>query len=147
MGRSGQLWIGHDYGAVSVLKGGEIRDGSDGGKFGSVAKLVENNAGGIWVGSNSASRVSLALYSDGKWDVGKETWGLPPEHLVDLLETTDGTLWASLERSLMFLRPGTRQLESSGQTNQFLARLAVARNGDLLLVDSHTRPLRRRRHA
>ena len=103
----GSLLIGYNAGGISVLTGGRlIHHRTDNGvPAGSVAGLVRDAAGVIWVGTTTG----LARLIDGTWERIGPQRGYPGGVTAHLLIDRRGTLWAAETTGVFVLHRGAQE--------------------------------------
>jgi len=140
---NGDLWVGHYWGGVSVLRGGSLEDANPAPADGSVCGIVQSKDGAIWVALDGRLRTQLRRYFHGRWDIiNAGERGLPKANLTNLLATRDGSVWASFINSVARLKPGTRTFETVDDVVNQAAALTEDADGRVWVLDeSGTRPL------
>jgi signal transduction histidine kinase/ligand-binding sensor domain-containing protein len=101
--RDGGLWIGYEYGGVSVLKNGSLTNFSDreGFPIGTVRDLTEDNSRNIW----AAAVGGLARFDGNKWRSVREGWSFPGKSATALRVDRQGTLWVNAPKEGVFFLP------------------------------------------
>lgn len=111
----GELWVGYaGRGGVEVYRGGRLVRVPMPKPPGEVTGFQEDAAGGIYAIGGRQANV-LSRYAQGRWHaVGKDV-GLPGEFVSTMLLARDGVLWVATRNHLLFLRPGARRFEDTGE--------------------------------
>jgi ligand-binding sensor domain-containing protein len=128
--RDGSLWIGRASGAVSRMRAGHLENYSvaDGVAPGTVAAILEDQDGTIWVGTQGG----LCRFRGRHWErVGNED-GLPGKAVRELFLDRRGSLWVATDEGLAYLAIGNEKFElvrRSLNAVQGLAEDAGARSG------------------
>ncbi|HEY0104631.1 MAG TPA: two-component regulator propeller domain-containing protein [Rhizomicrobium sp.] len=133
--RSGQIWVGHYWGGVSIYKDGKLADANPARPNGVVRRIVEDRDGAIWVASDGIRRAGLRRYLHGKWDIVDASWGLPFQHLSDILVTRDGTLWVALSDGMLRLARGARHFTLVPEKYELGTTLAEAPGGTVWILN------------
>ncbi len=111
--RNGDIWVGYDFGGISVVRGGVLRDANPWPAVGGVTTIVEGRDGAIWVVGNSVDTMSLAHLSAGRWTKFGARQGVPERGVGDLLSTAGG-IYLSHASRLLRLTPGGSRFEDAG---------------------------------
>ena len=130
---NGDLWIGFLLGGAAVLRDGKLSYfPKTSGAFGHmVMGFAQDRSGTLWAVSGSG----LARFANDTWQHVGPDWGVPPGRANSILVDSRGVLWVTLGNHLLFLRPGARRFEDSGEATAPFGRLAEAPNGRLWLSD------------
>ncbi|HEY2050354.1 MAG TPA: two-component regulator propeller domain-containing protein, partial [Caulobacteraceae bacterium] len=135
--RNGDLWVGHDWGGVSVFRDGRLWDANPAPPNGVVVRIVQTRDGAIWVGTYGIKLAGLRRYLNGRWEIiNAGERGLPREHLEDVLAAQDGSLWIALAGELVRLAPGGATFERLADRIGDGATLALAPDGRVWIADS-----------
>jgi signal transduction histidine kinase/ligand-binding sensor domain-containing protein len=88
---SGELWLGHYGGGITVLHGDTTKryDSHDGLGKGPVRALLEYQDGSIWAGTGEG----LSRFRDGHWATWGTAQGLPDGGVQGLVDDGLGCLW------------------------------------------------------
>ncbi|MEG3175378.1 two-component regulator propeller domain-containing protein [Sphingomonas sp. RB3P16] len=111
--RNGDIWVGYDFGGISVVRGGVLQDANPWAPVGGVNSIVEGQDGAIWVASDSMGKLVLNRLLAGKWTAFGPKQGVPPSAMGDILSTPGG-IYLSLVPRLLRLRPGGTRFEDTG---------------------------------
>ncbi len=109
--RSGDIWVGYNWGGLAVYRNGRLLDANHGPPTGSVVRIAEAPDGAIWVGTDGIRFAQISRYKDGKWQDSGESLGLARETMSDMSFSRDGALWVAFYESADILRPGARRFE------------------------------------
>lgn len=106
--REGSLWIGYEYGGVSLLKNGKLTNFSarEGFPIGTVRDLTEDDGRNIW----AAAVGGLARFDGNRWRLVRDNWGFPGKSATALRVDRQGTLWVNAPKEGVFFLP-------NGETN------------------------------
>jgi signal transduction histidine kinase/ligand-binding sensor domain-containing protein len=129
--KSGDLWVGHDWGGVSVYAKGKWID-ADSQLRGTIAKIVETSDGAIWVEQRGPAPVLRRFYR-GRWESVGADWGVPPGPFYSLYAAHDGSLWLSLYGSVLRLAPGSHRFETADDGAAFALVIEPPSGGAWLL--------------
>ncbi len=130
MGRSGSVTV---WGDVAVYRDGALREtGLDPGNF--VHGFAQTSDGAIWAALGALER-QLSRYHRGRWENIGENWGLPQEHMIDLLAARDGTLWVTTLQSILVFKKGARRFEKLSVPFEGHAALSQDAAGRIWLSD------------
>lgn len=132
--RSGQIWVGHSTGGVSILAKGRLANPGPGAPVEPVSRIVEATGGDIWIATMSDGVTRLRRVGAGGWSAPRDDWIIPGQ-IQDLLAGQSGTIWMIVDRKLLLLRPAQRRIEIVGGTS-FDGRLARGPDGSLWLADA-----------
>jgi signal transduction histidine kinase/ligand-binding sensor domain-containing protein len=133
--RRGELWVGYaGRGGVEVYRRGRLVRVPMPQPPGEVTAFQEDAAGAIYaIGGRQPD--TLSRFSGGRWQRVNGAAGLPPEFVSSMLLARDGVLWAATRNHLLFLRPGARKFEDTGERLMDGTGLAEDRAGNLWLSD------------
>ncbi|WAC23627.1 two-component regulator propeller domain-containing protein [Blastomonas sp. SL216] len=106
---NGDLWVGYDYGGLTVYRGGRLRSANPETPRGVVSSIVVGRDGTLWVAVQSGLGFQLRLLRNGKWSVMDAKSGLPPEPIQTLHIDRDGSLLIAMFPGLYRLAPGARK--------------------------------------
>lgn len=121
--RSGQLWVGFSqYGGIGRVRGGRLTDMGLPDPDENITHIAETADGAIWpVWAGYGARIQRLF--KGRWERMANRMELPKDvGVVGLCGTSDGTLWASLERNpypkpvenlIVYLPPGGQRFRQS----------------------------------
>ncbi len=109
--KSGEIWVGHFWGGISVYRDGKLQDANPGTPHGIVFDIVQLPDGAIWVATDGARGTGLARFANGHWDTVTPAWGLPKGHYRGILAAKDGSLWVRLSHDVVRLAPGSRTFQ------------------------------------
>lgn len=138
---SGEIWVGFYLGGVTRLKDGRLTDytEADGMPGGMVLRFAHDADGVLWVSTHNG----LGRFDGERWQVVGEDWGYPFQRADGLFLDRRGHLWVATGSTVMFLRPGARRFEPTGEPTGPYGLLAEDRQGRMWLSDDvhGTRPL------
>lgn len=128
--RNGDVWVGYDFGGISVVRGGVLSDANPWAPSGGVNSIVEGPDGAIWVASDAMGKLALSRLLAGRWTKFGPDQGVPTSEMGDILATRDG-VYLSLVPRLLRLRPGGERFEDAGVAIADYTSLAQDRRGVL----------------
>lgn len=105
---NGDVWVGYDYGGLTVYRGGKLRSANPEKPRGVVSSIVVGRDGTVWVAVQSGLGHQLRSFKNGKWSVMDSSSGLPPEPIQTLYAERDGSLLIAMFPGLYRLAPGAR---------------------------------------
>lgn len=106
---NGDVWVGYDYGGLTVYRGGKLRSANPEKPRGVVSSIVIGRDGTVWVAVQSGFGHQLRSLKNGKWSVMESGSGLPPEPIQTLYVERDGSLLIAMFPGLYRLAPGARK--------------------------------------
>ncbi|MCP3141892.1 sensor histidine kinase [Pyxidicoccus xibeiensis] len=137
----GDIWLGFFAGGAARLRDGRAtlfgpREGMPPGR---VLRFASTPDGALW----AAAAGGLARYEAGQWQVVGQDWGYDDGAADYVYVDRRGVLWVCTPRRLVFLRPGERRFQDTGESISRDAVLAEAPDGRLWLSEElqGTRPL------
>ena len=126
--RNGDIWVGYDFGGISVVRGGVLKDANPWPPTGGVNSIVEGQDGAIWVARDSMGKLVLSRLLKGRWTAFGAQHGVPDSEMGDILSTPDG-IYLSLVPRLLRLKPGGTRFEDTGVAIDAPTSLAQDRQG------------------
>jgi signal transduction histidine kinase/ligand-binding sensor domain-containing protein len=126
--RNGDIWVGYDFGGISVVRGGLLTDANPWAPNGGVNSIVEGQDGAIWVAGDSMGKLVLSRLLAGKWTAFGAGRGVPDSETGDILSTPGG-IYLSLMPRMLRLKPGSNRFEETGIAIKGPTSLAQDRNG------------------
>jgi signal transduction histidine kinase len=136
---NGDLWIGFRSGGISFLRNGNATNYTtrDGVPEGGVWGFAQDREGTTW----AATSGGLARLEANRWkEVGKD-WNFPGKSARAIFLDSRGTVWVSIEDSLVFLPSGTRRFQPTGIRLGLVGQIAQAASGKLWMAET-TRSVR-----
>jgi signal transduction histidine kinase len=126
-GGDGRLWVGHDWGGLSVMQG--TRHTIVEQPYLATVPLLRANAAGItWAVASNGKGVNLARLIGGRWVI----WARQPMgFMMDAAVARDGSLWFILDNRLLWAAAGSHAI------SLVLPRLAT---GGTLALDGGGQP-------
>lgn len=127
----GELWVGYaGRGGVEVYRGGRSVRVPMPHPPGEVTAFQEDSLGAMWaIGGRQPN--SFFRYAKGAWQSVGAAEGLPPEFVTSMLAARNGIFWVTTRQHLLFLRPGARRFEDTGEQVQDGSALAESPSGDI----------------
>ncbi len=126
--RNGDIWVGYDFGGVSRVRGGVLRDANPWAPTGGVNSIVEGRDGAIWVASDAMGKLVLSRLLQGRWTAFGPGQGVPVSEMGDILSTPGG-IYLSLVPRLLRLPPGGARFEPMGPPTDAATSLTHDRRG------------------
>ena len=108
---AGDLWIGYNTGALSLLRNGRLSNFSSGLTDASVNTLVQDGRGQIWAALSGPRSGGLARLRKGSWEVVGPDAGIPKGPIFGLLAAPDGSVWVSTGRRVLVMRDGSDRFD------------------------------------
>src|SRR5215469_518714 len=105
----GDLWIGHYFGGISLLRHGRLTNyGRDQGLPGGTAEAFARTLDGtVWAGTTRG----LYRLEGGQWYLASAAWSTPTHFVDGLLVDRDQVLWMQSGKDVFYLRPGAKQFD------------------------------------
>ena len=133
----GDLWMGGFDGSVARLRSGRLEQVRAGLRRGAAVNLVIDGRGAVWAAfGGEPHQGGLARYDGLRWTPIGEGWGLPTATNASVAAASDGVLWATLDESLWYLRPGARRFVQVGVPVARNAQLGFTGGDGLLVSDT-----------
>lgn len=134
---TGELWIGHLWGGISVYRNGKLEDVNPAPPHGVVVSIVQDPGGGIWAATTGIRYTGLRHFYAGKWDIIESgERGLPKQIMTSMLAARDGALWISFDHRLVVrLPPGGQSFEPAEGPVGESPSLGQAADGGIWLID------------
>lgn len=139
----GSLWIGYGYEnlGISVLRNGNVKsygkaDGVPLGRW--ICAIVRDHDGTMWADIG----VGLLRFDGTRWEqIGRE-WNFPENvrrvTAIALFVDSRGTLWASIDHTVLYLKQGSKRFEPTGVVAYFPTSIVEAPDGKMWMADSET---------
>ncbi|WPB81494.1 triple tyrosine motif-containing protein [Archangium violaceum] len=138
---NGDIWLGFYAGGAARLRDGRstVFGPHEGIPPGRVLRFAGTPDGVLW----AAAAGGLARYEAGQWQVVGQEWGYDDGAAEYVYVDRRGVLWVCTPHRLVFLRPGERRFQDTGETISQDAVLAEDPDGRLWLSEGlqGTRPL------
>jgi ligand-binding sensor domain-containing protein len=128
------LWVGFNYGTISLLKDGRatnytVKDGVPGGK---ILGLTQDLFGTVW----AATSLGLGRFDGHRWTkVGRE-WNFTGKSAHAVFVDRGGRLWVSTEDTLVVLPPQATAFEPTRIPVGYVAKIIEAANGRLWMAET-----------
>jgi signal transduction histidine kinase/ligand-binding sensor domain-containing protein len=144
--RDGAIWIGlARRRGMLVWRNGQLTDPGMPNPSREVNDIAEGPDGAIWISRGGRSNKALARWKDGRWTEFDATSGLPDKAVWQPFFASDGTLWLTIEDTVLRKRPGRARFEPTGIATAPRATLAEAGDGTIWLSDKQqTRAIARK---
>jgi signal transduction histidine kinase/ligand-binding sensor domain-containing protein len=123
----GDLWIGHYFGGISLLRHGRLTNyGRDQGlPGGTVEAFARTLDGTVWAGTTRG----LYRLEGGQWHLASAAWSTPTHYVDALLVDRDQVLWMQSGKAVLYLRPHAKEFEA-------LPDLGIANGESSLIADA-----------
>lgn len=108
VGKGGSIWLWYPKGWIAEYRGGRLHFIKAPSPEGEVGTLLQTRDGAIWLGVVQIGK-PLLRYSQGRW--ARVTANANREMFHDALESADGALWLSYNKSLLRMPPGATRFE------------------------------------
>jgi len=130
----GSLWLGDFYGGIAHYQNGQLRDevAPDTTHSGIVYGFAKTPDGAVW----AASLAGLLRWADGRWQRVGSDWAYPAPRANHVFVDHRGVLWVSSGQTILFLQPGARAFERTGEQSGVVS-LAESPDGRLWLTDEN----------
>lgn len=131
---NGDLWIGFESGAISLLQNGHaVNYGKrEGLQIDPVLSLAQDPTGAIW----AASDYGLMRLENNQWKTIGRNWNFNGTIARTLFVDRAGTLWVSTGNSILFLSKGARKFHPTGIKVGQVSQVAQAPNGKLWMAET-----------
>ena len=135
--RNGDLWVGHDWGGVSLLRNNQPVDAGYKNPTGSVLAIEEGIQGDIWVATiGLRSRVWHRTAKGWENPITIGTSSVP--WIAGMAVDRAGSVWIALEQNeLLVIRSGTRQIVGTGLKFGRNPKVAQDNVGRIWVTDVH----------
>ena len=136
---NGDLWIGFQTGAVSLLRHGDATNYSvrEGLPNAVIWSFAQDREGTIW----AATGGGLERLEGNRWKEAGRDWNFPGKSANTMFLDGQGRFWVATEDTLVFLPPGARQFQPTGIRVGEVSQIAQAANGKLWMAET-TRSVR-----
>jgi signal transduction histidine kinase/ligand-binding sensor domain-containing protein len=130
----GSLWIGFQFGGVSLLKDGRLTHYGDreGMPVGTVFGFADDRQHAVW----AATVKGLMRFEGSSWQSIGAEWNYPEGKSKAVFVDRDGTLWAATGETLMSLAPGARRFEDTGRRAGWVVQMAQAPDGNVWTAEA-----------
>jgi PAS domain S-box-containing protein len=134
----GSLWIAYRReNNICVLRNGNVKCyGKADGITSLPTAIVQDHEGTLWTNTESG----VIRFNGTRWEhIGKE-WNFPEnvphENSIVLFVDSQGTLWAGVNHTVLYLKQGSKRFESTGTFAVWSASIAEAPDGTIWLADN-----------
>jgi signal transduction histidine kinase/ligand-binding sensor domain-containing protein len=133
----GSLWITHRLeNKICVLRNGNVKCyGIADGVTSNPTTMVQDHGGTIWANTETG----LIRFNGTRWEHIGKNWNFPEDvpHITSdvLFVDSHGTLWAGVNRTVLYLKQGSRRFEPTGAFAGWSASIADAPDGTMWLSD------------
>jgi signal transduction histidine kinase/ligand-binding sensor domain-containing protein len=135
--RDGGLWLGYRLGGASFIHGGTVTSYGEreGLPAASVSNFAQEPSGTLW----AATTRGLRRFNGATWENVGEGMHLPSDYVNFVQVARDGTVWVTIDRTVMALHPGERTFSATGiETSDGDTNLFAAPDGTLWLADQRS---------
>ena len=132
--KSGGLWIGFRYGAVSFLDGDSVTHYGEaqGLPTSTVFRFAEDREGTLW----AATFTGLIRLKGDRWKRLDPTWQLPGRQARTVFVDASGTLWVATERGVAYLRKGDSTFKNVETRVGRVSQIAQAPDGGIWIAEA-----------
>jgi len=134
-GPDGSLFVAYNAGGVDVFRDGHLRPMPRGAPTGSIQNMVQAPNGDLWVETTGSTGTRFRVFHAGRWNAPRDDIVYPPPGVGDLLAARDGSIWATVGRALLVLRPGARRFAEVDHSLAIKSSLAQAPDGAVWVAD------------
>lgn len=134
----GSLWIAYRREAkICVLRNGNLKCyGQADGVTSLPTAIVQDHESILWANTERG----VLRFNGARWEhIGKE-WNFPEyvpnENSVVLFVDSQGTLWAGVNHTVLYLKQGSKRFEATGLFAVWTVSIAEARDGTIWLSDN-----------
>lgn len=129
--------MGYDFGGISVLHDGHLRNANPGPALGGVERIVEGRDGAIWVAANGNGYVRLSRLLDGRWTQFGADRGIDKLFMGGLFAASDGSVYLAAPPKILRLAPGAAHFEPTAVKTGEFSDITEDGQGRLWLADEH----------
>ena len=137
----GSLWIGYEGIGIKVLRNGNVTSyvEADGVPLEHcICNIVRDHDGTIW--ANVA--IGLIRFNGTRWEHAGNEWNFPENvphgTAIALFVDSQGTLWAGIDHTVLYLKQGARRFEPTGAVANLAISIAAAPDGKIWMADADT---------
>lgn len=134
VGTAGALWLWYPKGWLAEYREGRLHFIKAPSPEGEVGTLIQTRDGAIWLGVVQIGK-PLLRYWQGRW--ARVTANANREMFHDALESADGALWLSFNKSLLRRPPGATRFERVGIAVDEGAQLVADIDGAVWIAGPH----------
>ena len=134
----GSLWIGYGFeNKVCLLRRGNLKCyGKADGVASYPTAIVQDHEGTIWANTWNG----LIRFNGTRWEHIGRDWNFPEDvpHITStvLFVDSQGTLWAGVHQTMLYLKQGSKRFESTGVYAGWSLTMAEASDGTLWFPDN-----------
>ena len=141
----GSLWVAYRLeNTISVLRNGSVKNyGKADGVTSYPTAIAQDHEGTLW----ASIETGLIRFNGTRWDQIGADWNFPaavPRNTSEaLLVDSQGTLWAGVNHTILYLERGSSRFTETGVSIGFSAAIAEASDGTIWLSDplNHVRAI------
>lgn len=131
---SGDLWVGHDWGGVSLVRGGRHVAIDDEVVGSTMRRILRAPDGAIWTIAEGQNVPIIARFASGKWRVFAKGQHIPSALFGSAAIARDGVLWLTAGNRLWYLDAIADRLVPVGAPFPAGGRVAAGPDGQVWLV-------------
>jgi signal transduction histidine kinase/streptogramin lyase len=132
--RNGDIWVGHDWGGVSVVRHGRWQEDNYPDPIGTVTAIGEDGEGGVWVLADG-KQSRLMHHGPRGWDPPVDDGLIAQLHVQDMMVSRTGAVWLSAPNALYVLDPHARHFRLAGGKSTSFGHLAEDAEGCVWVVN------------
>jgi signal transduction histidine kinase/ligand-binding sensor domain-containing protein len=132
---SGLLFVGHDWGGISIVRNGVWMSAGPDAPKGTIARIVGDDHGRVWVFSAAGGQYQVQLWDGTKWADPRHNLHFD-NYVGDMAASPDGTLWVASGNAVYRLPLGTDEPRRLPIKVDDDVRMGTDRHGNVWLVDS-----------
>jgi signal transduction histidine kinase/ligand-binding sensor domain-containing protein len=136
----GSLWIGYEGIGIKVLRNGNVTSyvEADGVPLEHcICNIVRDHDGTIWANVS----IGLIRFNGTRWEHVGHEWNFPENvphgTAIALFVDSQGTLWAGIDHTVLYLKQGAKRFEPTGAVAKLAISIAEAPDGKIWMADAH----------
>jgi signal transduction histidine kinase/ligand-binding sensor domain-containing protein len=141
----GSLWIAYRFeNTICVLRKGAVKCyGKNDGVASNATAIIQDREGALW----ASIETGVIRFNGTRWEHIGADWNFPeevPENTSDtLFVDSQGTLWAGVNHTILYLKRGSKQFAASDTHVGWSAAIVEAPDGTIWLADplAHVRAI------
>lgn len=137
----GSLWIGYQGKGIAVLRNGKVKSYGNADGVPSehcICSIVRDHDGVMWANVG----VGLIRFNGTRWEHVGHEWNFPESvpHFTAaaLFVDRQGTLWAGIDHTVLYLKQGAKRFERTGAAADLALSIAEAPDGKIWMADVNT---------
>jgi ligand-binding sensor domain-containing protein len=135
--REGNLWIGHDWGGLTLYRNGKFQDVMLSANPGQPLRMVQDARGRVWILCSGAGGTRLWRYDRGRIENLTTRIGLGGQDALNMMMSRNGTIWLALTSGVAYLRPNEKRITiMRGERTGDYPGMVEAADGSVWLADT-----------